>query len=54
MSLRATGEGHISSIVFRSGSIDAATVMFTSTRPSLQQDAQSGSAGPIQQVDIST
>ena len=40
MSLRATGEGHISSIVFRSGMIDADGDVRLDA-PGLQQDAQS-------------
>ena len=51
MSLRATGEGHLSSIVFRVGMIDADGEI-SSSRRDLQPDAESDGARRVQQADI--
>ena len=49
MSLRATGEGHLSSIVFRTGIIDAAGDVELDALPAIKPDAQGHSARPVSQ-----
>ena len=53
MSLRATGEGHLSSIVFRTGIIDAAGDVAARRSGAVQPDAESDLARRVPQVDLS-